>query len=321
MSKVFRRPMFRGGSTNMNGIMSGIEDRKNYSIGTEDPAATPVSAGDRYKEIYDKYAQPTIDPLGKYLIQGSLQGFSENRGGSTLGNLGLAFGGEKLDTLFSDIEGQRTGKRDMELAKLGYDIDEEERQKAIAREDALRKEDIGIAEATFIRENEAKIAAEKLKGENADARLLKKLQNNIDVAKIKLKTPGSNFQKDFTPDRKYYELMKDRTNSAAELQSFQKPNIEQKFPRGTAQFDAYYSTDLLQSDNPVAKEIRSSFERFVPYDSKKGTLNYSEMIPGMYYYDPKRNVYITNVPPSDEDAEGGFYVVNPTTYEKRKLNP
>ena len=66
----------------MNGIMSGIEDRKNYSIGTESP-----SAGDRYKEIYDKYAQPAIDPLGKYLIQGSLQGFSENRGGSTLMNL------------------------------------------------------------------------------------------------------------------------------------------------------------------------------------------------------------------------------------------
>ena len=68
MSKVFRRPMFRGGSTNMNGIMSGIEDRKNYANGPENPAATPVSAGDRYKEIYDKYAQPTIDPLGKYLI-------------------------------------------------------------------------------------------------------------------------------------------------------------------------------------------------------------------------------------------------------------
>ena len=304
----------------MNGIMSGIEDRKNYANGPENPAATPVSAGDRYKEIYDKYAQPTIDPLGKYLIQGSLQGFSENRGGSTLGNLGLAFGGEKLNQLFSDIEGQRTGKRDMELAKLGYDIDEEERQKAIAREDALRKEDIGIAEATFIRENEAKIAAEKLKGENADARLLKELQNNIDVAKIKSKTSGSNFQKDFTPDRKYYELMKDRTNSAADLEYGKRPNIEQTFPRGTAKFDAYYSTDLLQSDNPVAKEIRSSFENFVPYDSKKRKLVYEDMIPGMYYYDPNRNVYITNVPPS-EDEEGGYYVVSPTTYEKRKLNP
>ena len=52
----------------MNGIMSGIEDRKNYADGTENPDATPVSAGDRYKEVYDKYAQPTIDPLGKYLI-------------------------------------------------------------------------------------------------------------------------------------------------------------------------------------------------------------------------------------------------------------
>ena len=44
MSRVFRRPMFRGGSTNMNGIMSGIEDRKNYSIGTESPSAVYQSA-------------------------------------------------------------------------------------------------------------------------------------------------------------------------------------------------------------------------------------------------------------------------------------
>lgn len=306
----------------MNGIMSGIEDRKNYQVGTPKPAATPVSAGDRYKEVYDKYAQPTIDPLGKYLIQSGLQGLSETSGGSTLGNLGKAFGGENLNQFFDSVEGKRTSARDMELAKLGYDIEDEKAKEAISREDFLRKEDIGIAETSFIRENEAKIAAEKLKGENADARLIKELQNNIDVAKIKSQTTtGSNFQKDFTPDRKYYELMKDRTNSAAEIKYGQRANIEQKFPRGTAQFDAYYSTDLLQSDNPVAKEIRSSFERFVPYDSKKGTLSYNDMIPGMYYYDPKRSVYITNVPPSDEDAEGGFYVVNPTTYEKRKLNP
>ena len=44
------------------------------------------------------------------------------------------------------------------------------------------------------------------------------------------------------------------------------------------------------------------------------------MMPGMYYFDPKKNVYITNVPPS-EDEEGGYYIVNPETYEKRKLNP
>ena len=36
MAKVFRRPMFRGGSTNMNGIMSGIQDRQNYAEGSFD---------------------------------------------------------------------------------------------------------------------------------------------------------------------------------------------------------------------------------------------------------------------------------------------
>ena len=163
MSKVFRRPMFRGGSTNMNGIMSGIEDRKNYANGPENPAATPVSAGDRYKEIYDKYAQPTIDPLGKYLISSSLRGFSENRGGSTLGNLGLAFGGENLNTLFSDIEGQRTGKRDMELAKLGYDIDEETRQENIAREDKIRKEGQTFDQSLLNQEIQAKANLADLK--------------------------------------------------------------------------------------------------------------------------------------------------------------
>ena len=193
MSRVFRRPMFRGGSTNMNGIMSGIEDRKNYSIGTESP-----SAGDRYKEIYEKYAQPTIDPLGKYLIQGSLQGFSENRGGSTLGNLGLAFGGEKLNTLFSDIESQRTGKRDMELAKLGYDIDEEERQAAIAREDELRTQQQGFDQSLLNQEIQAKADLAQLnrdlKAAEGDANRQNKIK--IEIQKGENKIAELQFKKD-----------------------------------------------------------------------------------------------------------------------------
>jgi hypothetical protein len=42
------------------------------------------------------------------------------------------------------------------------------------------------------------------------------------------------------------------------------------------------------------------------------------MIPGMYYFDPDREVYIQNLPPSESD-EGGFYIISPITYEKRKL--
>ena len=201
MSRVFRRPMFRGGSTNMNGIMSGIEDRKNYANGPENPAATPVSAGDRYKEIYDKYAQPTIDPLGKYLIASSLRGFSETGGGSTLGNLGLAFGGENLNQLFSDIEGQRTSARDMELAKLGYDIEDEKAKEAIAREDLLRTENQTFeqnllnqklaAENKLAQDKMAQTAA--LKGSELDNKLkveILKGANKIKELQFKLDNPG-----------------------------------------------------------------------------------------------------------------------------------
>jgi hypothetical protein len=215
MSKVFRRPMFRGGSTNMNGIMSGIEDRKNYANGPENPAATPVSAGDRYKEIYDKYAQPTIDPLGKYLIASSLRGFSETGGGSTLGNLGLAFGGENLNQLFSDIEGQRTSARDMELAKLGYDIEDEKAKEAIAREDLLLKDQRGFDQSLLNQEIQAKNNLAQLKREFEAAEGDADRQNKIAVeiqkgenkiAELQFKKDNPEISKEFaaqTPEEQF----------------------------------------------------------------------------------------------------------------------
>jgi hypothetical protein len=137
------------------------------------------------------------------------------------------------------------------------------------------------------------------------------------LAREKAKADAA-YQKDYTPDRKYYELVKDRTAAAAALKSFEKRNIDLQFPRGTSRFDAYYANDLIQSENPIALDIKSNFDKFVPYDDKTGQLKYDEMIPGMYYFDPDREVYIQNVPPSESD-EGGFYIVNPITYEKRKL--
>ena len=239
----------------MNGIMSGIEDRKNYANGPENPAATPVSAGDRYKEIYDKYAQPTIDPLGKYLIQSSLQGFSENRGGSTLGNLGLAFGGEKLDRLFSDIEGQRTGKRDMELAKLGYDIDEEERQKAIAREDELRTQQQGFDQSLLNQEIQAKADLAQL---NRDLKAAEGDANRQNKIKIKIQ---------------------EGKNKIAELQ-FKKdnPEIGKEFAAQTPEEQFKVFTNLyLQSNIPPIKNNAAVLADFRLKHSNQGyyELNYN----------------------------------------------
>jgi hypothetical protein len=139
----------------------------------------------------------------------------------------------------------------------------------------------------------------------------------LKLAKEKAKADAA-YQKDYTPDRKYYELVKGRTEASAALKSFEKRSIDLQFPRGTARFDAYYANDLIQSQNPIALDIKSNFDKFVPYNEKTGQLEYDAMIPGMYYFDPDREVYIQNVPPSESD-EGGFYIVDPTTYEKRKI--
>ena len=133
MSRVFRRPMFRGGSTNMNGIMSGIKDRENYAEGT---------ASERYKKIFDQYSKPAMDPLSKLLIQGGLRGLSETRGGGTLANMALAF--EKpTEQLMSDLQQRKNAEREMALAGLGMDIKDERSREARmqAVEDIKNKQD------------------------------------------------------------------------------------------------------------------------------------------------------------------------------------
>ena len=308
MSKVFRRPMFRGGSTNMNGIMSGIEDRKNYSIGTESP-----SAGDRYKEIYDKYAQPAIDPLGKYLIQGSLQGFSENRGGSTLGNLGLAFGGENLNQLFSDIEGQRTSARDMELAKLGYDIEDETAKKNIAREDLLRTEDQKNKQSLLDQELKAKADLADLKrkfdaeqkGSDRANKLAVKIQegeNKIKELQFKKDNPGvSEFRTDqVTPA--FENVVSGLTET---YQNSKNPAVKMA-PDQTA----FNVTKFRREADP---KIVAKYKGFKPYtfDNKGKILELpvDQYKPGDIIYDPVASEFLVF------DNAGGTYRLNPLTYE------
>jgi len=292
----------------MNGIMSGIEDRKNYSIGTESP-----SAGDRYKEIYEKYAQPTIDPLGKYLIQGALQGFSENRGGSTLGNLGLAFGGEKLNTLFSDIEGQRTGKRDMELAKLGYDIDEEQRQAAIAREDNIRTENQTFEQDLLNQKinAESQLAKDKMafdreqKGSDRANKLeveIQKGENKIKELQFKKDNPGvSEFRTDqVTPA--FENVVSGLTET---YQNSKNPAVKMA-PDQTA----FNVTKFRREADP---KIVAKYKGFKPYtfDNKGKILELpvDQYKPGDIIYDPVASEFLVF------DNAGGTYRLNPLTFE------
>jgi hypothetical protein len=299
--------MFRGGSTNMNGIMSGIEDRKNYQVGTPNP-----SAGDRYKEVYDKYAQPTIDPLGKYLIQSGLQGLSETGGGSTLGNLGKAFGGENLNQLFNSVEGKRTSARDMELAKLGYDIEDEKAKAAITREDLLMNRKQTFEQDLLTQEIKAKNDLAQLKREfeaeqkgsdraNKLAVEIKKGENKIAELEFKKNNPGAS---DFRTDQVRPAFENVVSKLAEKFERSKNPGVKQS-PDQTA----FNITKFRREADP---KILGKYKGFKPYGYDRNELvelPATRFGPGDIIYDPLNAEFLVF------DNAGGTYRLNPLTYE------
>ena len=122
MSKVLRRPMFRGGSTNMNGIMSGIQDRKNYGNGPEDPSVD----SSRFKQILEDirpvikeslpaYEKPTgfENPIYQLGIQTGLDLMSKADSQNLLRNIASATG-RQTPQLFKSLAEERARKRKYE---------------------------------------------------------------------------------------------------------------------------------------------------------------------------------------------------------------
>ena len=291
----------------MNGIMSGIEDRKNYQVGTPNP-----SAGDRYKEVYDKYAQPTIDPLGKYLIQSGLQGLSETGGGSTLGNLGKAFGGENLNQLFNSVEGKRTSARDMELAKLGYDIEDEKAKEAIAREDLLMNRKQTFEQDLLTQEIKAKNDLAQLKREfeaeqkgsdraNKLAVEIKKGENKIAELEFKKNNPGAS---DFRTDQVRPAFENVVSKLAEKFERSKNPAVKQS-PDQTA----FNITKFRREADP---KILGKYKGFKPYGYDRNELvelPATRFGPGDIIYDPLNAEFLVF------DNAGGTYRLNPLTYE------
>ncbi len=87
MSRIFRRPMFRkGGGANMNGIMSGIEDRQNYA----EAGRVEELAAANLKTLGGDQQDKGFDPLTTFLLQYGPQVAGQTGGGNLIGNLLLA---------------------------------------------------------------------------------------------------------------------------------------------------------------------------------------------------------------------------------------
>jgi hypothetical protein len=114
MSNVFRRPMFRGGPTNMNGIMSNIQDRQNYQYGErvkeEYEGIKPV-----VEEVMGAYQKPTgfEDPLVQLAIQSGLDLMGTAGSQNLLRNIGQT-GARQAPVYFKNLAEERAKKRELE---------------------------------------------------------------------------------------------------------------------------------------------------------------------------------------------------------------
>ena len=138
-----------------------------------------------------------------------------------------------------------------------------------------------------------------------------------DIAAIKAREE-TGLQKDYSAQRAYEDLVKSRTESRADLTSFQKPNIEQAYPRETSEYDTYILRNLRKTDNEIGQQINSNNYGFVPFDPKTGQFDFDDLVPGAYYFYPPNKVFVQSVPPS-EGEEGGIYQINPYTFQRSKV--
>jgi hypothetical protein len=115
MSRILRRPMFRGGVTNNEGIMS--VPRKRYAesdevgVQPESDSFTDLSKLTS-REMMETYLGQRPDPLGKFLINFGLNYMSATPKGGKFGALATAAESAKKPTeqLYSDIDTDRVLK-------------------------------------------------------------------------------------------------------------------------------------------------------------------------------------------------------------------
>ena len=102
-----------------------------------------------------------------------------------------------------------------------------------------------------------------------------KSQQDIDKAKAQ-----SQFQKDYSPDRKEYELFKEYSNP--NVKNFKK-SIRQMYPKSMAKFDAKTSLNLDNVEEFKGKNVQIFPSKI---SGSKVQFNYDEMIPGTIYFRP-----------------------------------
>ena len=277
--QTFKRPMFRKGGEVEGGITSGL--RSNFQNGTP---------SERIKQALTKFSTPAVDPVAQLLIQGGLRGLSETGGGSTLGNLALAFE-PAVNQAFKSMQGQQDFLRDIELAGVEADISKEQTDE----KNRLTKE----------------IADLEIQSKAAEGDKNRQTKIQVELEKRKTKLAELQFKAD-NPQAK--DLRTEQVTPAFEnvVAGLTATYAESKNPAVKAAPDltAFNITKFRREAKP---EILAKYKGFKPYTfDNKGkilALPIDKYKPGDIIYDPVTTDFLIF------DNAGGTYRLDPLTFE------
>ena len=199
----------------MNGIMSGIEDRTNYNIGSpgqknEIGLGQPVSARERLEGVADKFSSSGMDPFNQFLIQGGLNLMSQPSTGGLLSDIATA-AKDPATNLFAGLSERDKLKRDIALSGEQLDIESDINKAKVAADQKFLSD---------MDERDKKFQSDMKQGD----RLFTKEMKGLDFDNnMKLITDQRKYDKLGLEDQRAYD-----ERITADAREYEQMNIEQK---------------------------------------------------------------------------------------------
>ncbi len=131
------------------------------------------------------------------------------------------------------------------------------------------------------------------------------------------KAAGSGLQKDYSTDRKYFDLVKEYTKAPKDRYS---KTITNLYPHGMAEFGSRIQDNAYKTEEGAA--IMQQLNGVVPNQIKGGVAewDYNKMDAGAYYYHPGIKAFVQRQPRT-EDTPAQLIVIDPYTFkETRRQN-
>ena len=136
-------------------------------------------------------------------------------------------------------------------------------------------------------------------------------------AVARAKAAGSGMQKDFSTDRKYFQLLEKYSEAPKDRYS---KTITNLYPHGMAEFGSRIQDNAYKSKEGAT--FMQNLDGVVPHEIKSGQAQwqYEKMDAGAMYYHPQYKAFVQREPRTD-DAPEQLVVYDPYTFkEVRRVN-